>query len=48
MDKRVYEILEKLESNGYLAYIVGGYVRDYLLCNKNILDYEDFFIKINT
>ncbi len=40
MDKRVYEILEKLESNGYLAYIVGGYVRDYLLCNKNILDYD--------
>lgn len=27
----VYEVLQKLNNNGYEAYCVGGYVRDYLL-----------------
>ncbi len=31
LNKTAKEILEKLESNGYIAYIVGGYVRDFLL-----------------
>ncbi len=31
MNKTAKEILESLESNGYTAYIVGGYVRDFLL-----------------
>ena len=31
MNKIAKEILEKLEENGYIAYIVGGYVRDFLL-----------------
>ena len=31
MNKIILNILKKLESNGYSAYIVGGYVRDYLL-----------------
>lgn len=31
MDKTITNILERLENNGYEAYIVGGYVRDYLL-----------------
>ena len=32
----VKEILEKLENKGYQAYIVGGYVRDFLLGIKSI------------
>lgn len=31
MDKIIKNILKKIESNGYEAYIVGGYVRDHLL-----------------
>ncbi len=31
MDKEIKKILKKIESNGYEAYIVGGYVRDYIL-----------------
>ena len=27
----VFNVLEKIEENGFEAYIVGGYVRDYLL-----------------
>ena len=31
MYKRAIEVLNKLTDNGFLAYIVGGYPRDYLL-----------------
>ncbi len=31
MDKKIYNILNKIESSGHEAYIVGGYVRDFLL-----------------
>ena len=31
MDKEIKKILKKIESNGYEAYIVGGYVRDFIL-----------------
>ena len=31
MEKNIKKILETLESEGYQAYLVGGYVRDYLL-----------------
>lgn len=31
MDKRIKKILEKLETNGFQAYLVGGFVRDYLI-----------------
>lgn len=31
MDKKIKNILKKLEDNGFKAYLVGGYVRDYLL-----------------
>ena len=27
----IIKVLEKIEENGFEAYIVGGYVRDYLL-----------------
>lgn len=30
MEKVVYNVLDKIEQNGFKAYIVGGYVRDYL------------------
>jgi tRNA nucleotidyltransferase/poly(A) polymerase len=33
------KILKKLEKSGYEAYIVGGFVRDYLL-NKKTLDVD--------
>ena len=36
MDKIIKNILEKLEDNGFEAYIVGGYVRDYLLGIKSL------------
>lgn len=39
MDKRVNNILRKLCNKGYECYIVGGYVRDYLL-GKNTNDYD--------
>ena len=35
MDKIIKKILEKIESNGYEAYLVGGYVRDLLLGIKS-------------
>ena len=35
MDKIVLNILKKLENNGYSAYIVGGYVRNYLINIKS-------------
>ena len=31
MDKTILNLLKKIEKNGYNAYIVGGYVRNYLL-----------------
>ena len=31
MYKRALEVLKIFEDNGYLAYIVGGYVRDFCL-----------------
>ena len=31
MDKIIKGILKKIEDNGFNAYLVGGYVRDYLL-----------------
>ncbi len=31
MNKIIKNVLEKLQSNGYQSYLVGGYVRDYLL-----------------
>lgn len=31
MEKPIYEVLKKLEDNGFESYIVGGYVRDKLL-----------------
>ena len=31
MDKIIKNVLNKIEEKGYIAYIVGGYVRDYLL-----------------
>ena len=34
MKKEVLEILNKLEENNFEAYIVGGYVRDYILNRK--------------
>ena len=34
MDQTIKNILKKLEDNGFEAYIVGGYVRDYLLHKK--------------
>lgn len=39
LNKTAKEILEKLESNGYTAYVVGGYVRDFLL-GKNTNDID--------
>ena len=31
MKKEILSVLNKIENNGFVAYIVGGYVRDYLL-----------------
>lgn len=31
MEKVYYNVLEKIENNGFVSYIVGGYVRDFLL-----------------
>ena len=39
MDKRVYNLLSLIEDNNKEAYIVGGYVRDYLL-NIDSHDYD--------
>lgn len=35
MDKEIYDILDKIEKQGYSAYIVGGYVRDSIMNKKN-------------
>jgi len=35
MNKIIYNVLDTLENNGYQAYIVGGFVRDYLLGKKS-------------
>ena len=39
MNKVIFEVLEKLENEGYTAYIVGGFVRD-LLMGKESLDVD--------
>lgn len=36
MEKRIWNILDTLESNGYQAYLVGGYVRDFVLGKENL------------
>lgn len=36
MDKIIKDVLNKIEDNGYTAYLVGGYVRDYLLGKKTL------------
>lgn len=36
MHKKALEVLEILEQHGFIAYIVGGYVRDYLLDKKTL------------
>ncbi len=35
MNRKIYNILNKIESLGYEAYIVGGYVRDFVLNKKS-------------
>ena len=35
MEKQIKKVLEEIEKNGFLAYLVGGYVRDYLLGKKS-------------
>ena len=35
MEKSIVKVIEKIESNGFEAYVVGGYVRDYLLGKKS-------------
>ena len=39
MEKEVLEILNRLENNNFKAYIVGGYVSDYIL-NRKTNDYD--------
>ena len=39
MKKEFIKVLEKLEENGYVSYVVGGYVRDVLL-NKKTSDID--------
>ena len=53
MDKYIVEILSKIEDSGFEAYVVGGYVRDYLLgketkdidicTNAKVMDLVDIF-----
>ena len=40
MNKIIYNVLEKLEKNGYEAYLVGGYVREKLLGGSEVLDID--------
>ena len=35
MEKIISDVLDKLEDNSYESYVVGGYVRDYLLGIKS-------------
>ena len=39
MEKVIYDVLDKIEKNGYEAYIVGGFVREYIL-KKNSYDID--------
>ena len=36
MDKNIKKVLKSIEDNGFVAYLVGGYVRDYLLGIKSM------------
>lgn len=36
MDRKIFNILKKINSYGYEAYLVGGYVRDFLLDKKSL------------
>ena len=36
MNNDIKKVLLKLERNGFEAYIVGGFVRDYLLGNQSL------------
>ena len=57
MDKCIFDILSKIEDNGFEAYVVGGYVRDYLLgkdtkdidicTNAKVMDLVDIFSNYN-
>ena len=40
MEKIIYNVLEKLENCSYEAYIVGGYVRDFLIYKKESFDVD--------
>ena len=35
MKEEIKSVLNKIEQNGYESYIVGGFVRDYLLCRES-------------
>lgn len=35
MNQEIKSVLTKIEQNGFEAYVVGGFVRDYLLCKKS-------------
>ena len=35
MNSEIKKVLNKIEKNGFEAYVVGGFVRDYLLCRKS-------------
>ena len=45
MEKNIKKILETLENEGYQAYLVGGYVRDYLL-GVTSFDVDSGLIKV--
>ena len=57
MDKNIVKILSMIEDNGFEAYIVGGYVRDYLLdkdtkdidicTNARVVELVDIFSDFN-
>lgn len=36
MDKIIFEVLNKIEKNGFKAYVIGGYVRDLMMGVKSI------------
>ena len=40
MKEKAFEVLKIFENNGYIAYIVGGYVRDYLIGKKTLEVYK--------
>ena len=37
MDTKIFNILNLLEENNYESYIVGGYVRDFILNKKSTI-----------